>query len=772
MPSSSPIFISYAHEDADAARQIAEALRAFGLTVWFDQNELRGGDQWDAKIRGQIKACALFIPIISRTTQSRDEAYFRLEWKLAEDRSYLMAPGKAFVVPVVIDDTPEYDAIVPEAFTKAQWSRLPGGNPSTAFVEQVRSLAQPTAATAPVPASTVSTPSTPPPPASTTTPPIPAKSKLPLRAGLLIAIMVIAGGIALWKKSPPEPVQPVATQETPPAAPAADRRSIAVLPFANMSEDASTSSFVADGIHEDLLTNLSFIGDLRVVSRTSVMQYRNTEKPVRQIAQELRVGTLLEGSVRRAGDRLRVTAQLIDANTDEHIWAQTYDRELKDIFAIQGELAKAIAQALKVALTDQQAETIAHAPTENTAAYELFLRERELEEREGNNKDRVRESINLIQRAVALDPNFAQAWSLLAVLHAQTYFWQFDRDPHRIELATTAIEKALALAPNDLEVLINAGSYHYYGHRDYTQAATYYQRVLDVAPNNVDAIASMGFIRRREGRWAESAQLMEKALDIDPRNVSVLRGLTTSYELMRQFERAIELQKRLLDLFPDSLIQEYELVDLQCKLSESIQPALDILQRYEMLTTDVPLPLWNGRYGAALFKGDWATCHEMLEDPPPSAPEDNIRQTRIFLLASEGRIEEARELATAFKNDLLPRLAEDPSDDQVRGNLFAMACVLDTREEALEYLNYFEQDQRARNDAVDGQSWRLYRVYFLMFFGTPEETLDALRDALKYPGARLCRWDFMGEGQPGNFTKTPEFKAFLTDPAWDPLPID
>ena len=134
------VFLSYAREDTDAARRIADALRGFGVEVWFDMSELRGGDQWDAKIRGQIKSCALFIPVISTTTQAREEAYFRLEWKLADDRSHLMAPGKPFIVPVVIDDMPEGGAVVPESFSRAQWTRLAGGEPTTAFIEQVKRL--------------------------------------------------------------------------------------------------------------------------------------------------------------------------------------------------------------------------------------------------------------------------------------------------------------------------------------------------------------------------------------------------------------------------------------------------------------------------------------------------------------------------------------------------------------------------------------------------------------------------------------------------------
>ncbi len=749
---------------------MADALRAFGLEVWFDANELRGGDQWDAKIRGQIKACGLFIPVISRTTQAREEAYFRLEWKLADDRSHLMAPGKAFIVPVVIDDLPEYEATVPESFSKAQWTRLPDGEPTPEFVAQVKRLATPASGPAPAPSN-----------------PVAAKthsSAAPTKRGLPGWIWGVVGGIAavaVWFLKPagapaqPEAVPPPATSPAPTVAaqPAADRLSIAVLPFANMSDDASSSSFFADGIHEDLLTNLSFIGDLRVVSRTSVMPYRHTEKPVRQIAQELRVGTLLEGSVRRAGDRVRVTAQLIDASTDEHLWAQTYDRDLKDIFAIQGELAKAIAAALKIALTDQQEESLAHAPTENPAAYELYLRERELSDREGNTEGRVQKSIELIQHALALDPSFAQAWSYLAVLHAQSHFWVYDQTEERLELASSAIEKALDLAPTDLEVLTNAGSYHYYAHRDYPRAAHYYQQVLNVAPNNVDAIASMGFIRRREGKWAESITYLEKARSLDPRNVSVLRALTGSYEMMRHFDRAIVAQEQLVKMFPENLRDLGVLASLKCKLTESFEPLRESLAPYENITTDVPSSLWFGRMNLANKTGDWDRCEELLAAPPDDlAPEEILRQ-QAFLQLNRGNPAEARRLGEELVALLEPKITAAPDDIRLRSDLLAAYGIAGDEAKAREQQAWLERTLQALNDAVDGQSWRTSLIYLAAFFGTPAEAVARVREALPYPGTRFSRWDFLGADFPPDIREAPEFQALLADDAaWAPIPLE
>lgn len=783
MPSSHPIFISYAHEDAAPARALADALRETGLEVWFDQNELRGGDQWDTKIRVQIKSCGLFIPLISRTTQARDEAYFRLEWKLADDRSHLMAPGKVFIVPVVIDDTAEYNASVPESFSRAQWTRLPDGQPTDAFVAQVKHLATGGASAPPfppgAPAPTApNVPRTPP-----ATPATRASGKPRIPVGLIVVVAAIAGITAVAisgnRDDPPSAAPASATSAdatgAPPAAPAMDRRSIAVLPFTNMSEDPAANSFFADGVHEDLLTNLAYIGELRVVSRTSVMPYRDTRKPVKQIAEELRVGTLLEGSVRRAGDRVRVTAQLIDASTDEHIWAQTYDRELKDVFAIQGELARAIAAALRIALTDRQAATLAQAPTQNPAAYELFLREREMSERDGNDQDRVQRSIQLLQRAVTLDPEFAQAWALLAVNYAQTHFWNYDRTPERLDLAHAAITKALALAPDDLTVKTHAGSYHYYGYRNYAQAAAYYQAVLDVAPQHVDALASMGFIRRREGKWAESVALHRRAIALDPRNVSVLRGLVASLDKMRHYDRAIAYQQQLVEVLPNSLADELFLAQLRCQAELSVQPLQATLARYDGITSDVPDVLWYWRLNTARAAGDWATAHAMLDDPIASMNRDEVTETRIFVLLEQDELEAVNTLAPPLISTYEAKLAAAaaPGDMALMSRLFALYCVTEQREKARALLDRSKAALQALNDAVDGQGWRLNQFFWEMIFGDPVTAVETVREALRYPGADLHRWTFIKRDFPAVFRNQPALQALLADDdAWAPLPLD
>ena len=274
------IFLSYAREDSAAAARIAEALRSQGVEVWFDQNELRGGDSWDQKIKTQIRQCALFLPIVSAHTQERGEGYFRREWRLAVERTHDMAEGVPFLAPVVIDDTPDSAAAVPDPFLRVQWTRLPGALPTPQFVEQVKRLLA--APRTPVGSGTASRSAG---GVGAEAAPLQRKPRVPAWVWSAFAGGVIAVALAwmAWKNSP-RPAAPAAST-SPPVSTAAQPpldfasakstdKSIAVLPFANLSDDKDANAFFADGIHEDILTNLALIRELRVVSRSSVMGYR------------------------------------------------------------------------------------------------------------------------------------------------------------------------------------------------------------------------------------------------------------------------------------------------------------------------------------------------------------------------------------------------------------------------------------------------------------------------------------------------------------------
>jgi TolB-like protein len=270
-------------------------------------------------------------------------------------------------------------------------------------------------------------------------------------------------------------------------APAVSDKSIAVLPLTNLSPDKE-NEFFADGMHEDILTNLANIPELRVVSRTSVMQYRDTKKPIPQIARELGVAYILEGSVRRSGNQVRITGQLIRAANDEHLWAKSYDRELtpKEIFAIQAALSTEIAGALKAAISPETKKLLERRPTENLAAYELYLKARGL----GNvARTDLEKRVKFMEDALALDPNFTEAWGGLAGAHAAQVFQMSDRTPGRLAQADAAINHAVSLAPDNPEIIRLLGAYAYFGYRDYPRATAQFEKVIRLQPNNARAIS-------------------------------------------------------------------------------------------------------------------------------------------------------------------------------------------------------------------------------------------------------------------------------------------
>src|SRR5271165_736816 len=523
------VFLSYAREDTAEAQRLADALRSQGVEAWLDQSELRGGDAWDQKIRRQIKECALFMPIISERTQARGEGYFRLEWKLAVERTHLMAEGVPFLAPVVVDATQEGAAVVPAEFLRVQWSRLPGSLPTPQFVEQVkRMLDAPRRAAAPA---------APAPPKAASAPPA---RRLAWLAGAVLAVAVLGVVLVVLRRTPAAPAA------APAEAAAVDPKSIAVLPFENMSVDKE-NAFFADGVHEDVLTNLSFIRDLSIVSRTSVMQYRGTTKPIKEIGRELGVAYVLEGSVRRDGGKVRVTGQLIDARTDKHVWAKSYDRDVTDIFAIQGELAQAIAEALQSVLSPETKVLLARRPTENARAYDDYVKARQA--RTGANFGSTGTAALLLEEAVHLDPKFAVAWAELGSLRALSYF-KFENGNRQIAPAKEAIDAAVRLAPDDPAVVEALGDYYYYGYRDYARATEQYLRLAQMRPNDPEMFYSLGLIQRRQGRMAEAIPNLRLGHKLDPDNVDYSLEFASSLGAVRRYDEAETLLRKVLEQHP------------------------------------------------------------------------------------------------------------------------------------------------------------------------------------------------------------------------------
>ena len=615
------VFLSYAREDTDAARRIAEALRGFGVEVWFDQSELRGGDQWDAKIRGQIKACALFLPVISSTTQSRDEAYFRLEWKLADDRSHLMAPGKPFIVPVVIDETPDTGAAVPDSFSRAQWTRLSAGEPTPAFIEQVKRLLNKEPGASSAKASEPRAGSREQGLASSALGKR-SDSTLQKKSALWLAILLGAfiGVMIYWATRAPVPgpaaPAPSSLLPAPSSPPQADAKSIAVLPFANMSPDKE-NEFLADGIHEDVITSLAKIRDLKVISRTSVLAYRDTAaRNLKKIAADLGVAVVLEGSVRRSGNRVRVTAQLIDARTDEHLWAENYDGDTSDVFALQAKLAQQIATALKATLTPGERTLIERRPTENAEAYDLYLRARILDQNLQifSPREDYERVVSLYEQAAGLDPAFTLAHVQASISHG-TMFWfaGLDPTPARRASALAALEKARALAPGSPEVRLAEGSFEYTCNNNWRGALVEYRAAESGLPNDAQLQYRMALAHRRLGELAEGLARLERCAALNPNDS---RGITTLIETvmaLRRYPQLVVLVKRYRGLFADDhLITRLKFL-AQHELDGDWAAFLRSMATVRPRTSD-PLGL-DAAYTLALNAGDLAQADRILQDP-------------------------------------------------------------------------------------------------------------------------------------------------------------
>jgi TolB-like protein len=535
-----------------------------------------------------------------------------------------MAHGVAFIVPVVIDETRESDAAVPEEFMRYHWTRLVTGTPSPQFVEQVKKLLEvprkPAAGAARATGTTIHS--------------APKKSGTPLV--LVGAVAVFAIGAALYFVLKPAPVAPssqpaaVASAKAAPLAndkPAVADKSIAVLPFTNMSEDKDTG-FFADGVHEDLLTNLAVVAELKVISRTSVLQYRGTTKPMRQIGQELGVAYLLEGSVRRSGNKVRITGQLIRAATDEHVWAKSYDRDLTDIFAIQSAIAQEIASALSAALSPQEKSLIEKRPTANLAAYDLYLKSREFFKDSRTELTRA-QAEEALAEAVKLDPGFAGAWGYLAVAHAMAVFGDEDHTAERLAKAKAAIGTAMRLAPDDPVVVEMSGNYYYYGYRDYGRAAEQYQRLLLIRPNSIEAFEQLGFIRRRQARWAEALANLRHAVELDPRNATTISILGETLSQLRQYDEAAAVKQRAAEIAPDNPVIVAEVTSVPFLARGSAK-------EFQQMLADMKETPANANIRRFLYRlmprvsGDWTEAVKRDREYPYLDPFDSLRWARDF----------------------------------------------------------------------------------------------------------------------------------------------
>jgi len=393
---------------------------------------------------------------------------------------------------------------------------------------------QPTQVTHPAPAAAVSEAK-------------PARRSWTLIAVLIIAAaLVAAAGFYIFshRAAPKAPLSAGA-----PAPVAIHEKSIAVLPFENLSRDPDNAYF-ADGIQDEILTRLSKIADLKVISRTSTQQYQSKPGNLSEIAKQLGVAHILEGSVQKSGDAVRVNVQLINAANDSHLWADTFDRKLTDIFSVESEVAKAIADQLKAKLTGLEEQALAVKPTNNPEAYDAYLQGLALDARTFSNEP-TEKSIGFYEKAVQLDPTFVLAWSRLCRANANFYWHQVHTGASGRDDAKRALDNAQTLQPDSPDTLLALGYYQHYVLRDYELAKTTFSRVNKMLPGSSDAPAALALITRRQGHWNESIAYFEQALVLDPRNAELLKNGADTYRAVRQFPAALKLYDRALDIVPN-----------------------------------------------------------------------------------------------------------------------------------------------------------------------------------------------------------------------------
>ncbi len=535
--SNKAVFLSYASQDAEAAKRICETLRAVGIEVWLDQSELRGGDAWDQRIRQQIRDCALFIPIISKITAARSEGYFRLEWDLADQRSHKIARNRPFIVPVCLDSAQEAGADVPESFQRVQWTRLLGGYTPASFVERISQLLSP--GERPPLAHSLSSGAIDPRP-----PPL-SVSRSPKSIALLIAlVLLLAGGyIALDKLFLSKAAPPPAAANAPATTAArgtAPEKSIAVLPFLDMSEKKDQEYF-SDGLSEELIDLLAKTQGLEVTARTSSFFFKGKQATIGEIAKTLNVANVMEGSVRKAGNTIRVTAQLIRASDGVHIWSETYDRDLKDVFKVQDEIAQGVVQRLKLTLLP--AATAASARTVNTEAHRLYLQGRYFQGRDTS--EDLAKANDCFKRALALDATYAPAWAAISTVAERQVANGYITLAQGYGIAREAASKAIELDPKNGEGYAALGFVHMMVH-EWPQAEATLASAREIDPTDSTLLMISAVLARGLGRDEQAITLFQQALEHDPLNLLARRYFArTLFFAGRPAEAEVEIRQVL-----------------------------------------------------------------------------------------------------------------------------------------------------------------------------------------------------------------------------------
>jgi TolB-like protein len=576
---------------------------------------------------------------------------------------------------------------------------------------------------------------------------IPARWRRLAPPALLAIPLVVAGLLWLRPSSPPEP-------DTPPATGAVfARTALAVLPFQNLSADPDHAYF-AGGLHDELLTQLSRVAALSPRGRTSVMSYAETTKPLSQIAEELHVGALVEGSVQVVAGRLRVGVRLLDAATGEPLWAESYDRPLDDAFAIQSDVAQRVVAAVGAALASNERRAITEAPTANAEAYQLYLQGREYFRRPGYQRVKFEIAQQLFERAIELDPEFALAHAALSSVHGMMHWLRYDAGAERVAAQQEAAETAFRLAPELPQARMAMGQWHMWGRRDWGAAFAEFEAARRELPSDAYLVTLVGYVNRKIAKWDAAVAAFEQASELDPRDATLFLDLGgNTYRALRRYPEALAAFDRALMLAPDlhgaATARAWALVQWKGDLTP-LRAALDGIPADAALRA-APWP--SDRAELLLLERDTDGLIDYLESLRSEILESQTAYWPKALYAAwahrlQGNTTEARRAFERARELLDSVPAELEEDYRVRTARGLALAGLGRREEALAEAGWLEGSVVYRNDTWEGLALRLFRGWILAETGEADAALDEVERLATGPSwitahiiRRDPRWD-------------------------------
>jgi serine/threonine-protein kinase len=548
-----------------------------------------------------------------------------------------------------------------------------------------------------------------------------------LLAACLITLASAAGWI-VWKTELIR--QPLAT-------------GIAVLPFENLSEQREDAAAFVDGVQDDVLTKLARIADLKVISRTSVMEYRD-KRNIRQIGDELRVSHVLEGSVRRTGTHLRLNAQLIETRTDTHVWAEQYDRDLNDLFAIQSEIAQKVAQRLNAKVTSAEKLAIEGKPTTDLVAFELYSRANDIWGISGwATKEDVLQVIDLLNQAVARDPSFFKAYCLLAAAHDYLCFFGFDHTPARLAAAEAAVREAFRIRPNAGEAHLARAGHLYNVYLDYDGALAELEIARRSLPNDSRIFFRMGLIQRRQGRWEESMRNFERAIEIDPRNLNTLRNIADSYGNARRYAERKSKFDRMLTIEPNNLEMKAERAFVEVDWKADTGPLHQMIDEIRTTSPAVRPKIGGLWLLCALAERDIAAAKDaLLTSGETPLGQDAVNFTRAFAEGVIARMtndeQKARLAFTAARAAQEKTVQAEPDYGPALCVLGVIDAALGRKEDALREGRRAVELLPVEKDSINGMVMIQYLAIIAAWVGEKDLACEQLATAVRYPTSGMA----------------------------------